>query len=351
MAYPKPAKSATSAYAMLPAHAPPGGNNLPPSSGEVLLYDADRLESVNVIEAHQSTLGCVSINNMGTMLATASEKGTVIRIFSIPDGQRLYHFRRGSLPAQIYCMSFNATSSLLCVSSATETIHIFKLAQQTSIFRRGRDKDGDSSVPASPLATPSSPFGQQRGSPSPGRPRPRGESFGSWRERSPSPSSDMDGTGATPIEGTSPPTKLQAPQPTGLASMIRRTSQNVGLSLAARVGGYLPSSVTEMWEPVRDFAWVKTPSSRIRAGSIASAAGGATTVMGGIAAAAGAAAQASGVGSGSGGSGGGAPPVKSVVAMSGGHPQLMVVTSDGQYLVYNVDLERGGEGVLERRNT
>ncbi len=46
----------------------------------------------------------------------------------------------------------------------------------------------------------------------------------------------------------------------------------------------------------------------------------------GIAAAAGAAAQATGV-SGGGGTGGGSVPVKSVVAMSSGHPQLMVVTA------------------------
>ena len=47
--------------------------------------------------------------------------------------------------------------------------------------------------------------------------------------------------------------------------MIRRTSQNVGLALAARVGGYLPARVTEMWEPARDFAWVRIPRGRAAA--------------------------------------------------------------------------------------
>ena len=61
-------------------------------------------------------------------MATSSEKGTVIRIFSIPDGKKLFQFRRGSMPARIYSMSFNAASTLLCVSSATETVHIFKLS-------------------------------------------------------------------------------------------------------------------------------------------------------------------------------------------------------------------------------
>jgi hypothetical protein len=91
-------------------------------------------------------------------------------------------------------------------------------------------------------------------------------------------------------------------------------------------------------------------------------------MVSGIAAAAGTAVSAAAGGGGGGGGAGGpgspmgnAPgggvagsagqPVKSVVAMSSGHPQLMVVTSDGQFLVYNIDLERGGEGVLERRHS
>jgi autophagy-related protein 18 len=61
------------------------------------------------------------------MLATASDKGTVIRIFSIPHGQKVYQFRRGSYPARIHSISFNAMSTLLCVSSDTDTVHIFKL--------------------------------------------------------------------------------------------------------------------------------------------------------------------------------------------------------------------------------
>ncbi len=261
MAFPKPARAPSSPLSNLPAHAPPSAVSLPPSTGEVLIYDADRLESVNVIEAHQSTLGCLSVNNTGNFLATASEKGTVIRVFSVPDGQRLYHFRRGTLPAQIYCMSFNATSSLLCVSSATETIHIFKIAPQSSIFKRDKDGESTASPPVTPIA--------QRASPSPSRPRPRGESFGSYRDRSQSPGSDVDANDTLNEPGTPSRAAQDSQTPSGqrhstLASMIRRTSQNVGLSLAARVGNYLPTSVTEMWEPSRDFAWVKTPSGRTR---------------------------------------------------------------------------------------
>ena len=54
---------------------------------------------------------------------------------------------------------------------------------------------------------------------------------------------------------------------------------------------------------------------------------------------------------GSGGpAGGGSSPlgggVRSVVAMSGTSPHVMVVTNEGRYLVYGLDLEKGGEGRL-----
>lgn len=82
---------------------------------------------VNVIQAHKSPIAHIAINSTGTLLATASDKGTVIRVFSIPSAEKLYQFRRGTREAKIHSISFNAVSSLLAVSSATDTVHIFRL--------------------------------------------------------------------------------------------------------------------------------------------------------------------------------------------------------------------------------
>ena len=98
--------------------------------------------------------------------------------------------------------------------------------------------------------------------------------------------------------------------------MIRRTSQNVGSSLATSVGAYLPSAVAEMWEPARDFAWCKIPKSP----PASSGAGGSFL--------------------------GGGPQLRSVVAMSNSSPQVMVVTNEGHFYVFGIDLEKGGEGTL-----
>ncbi|KAL1955159.1 hypothetical protein VTO42DRAFT_8974 [Malbranchea cinnamomea] len=260
LAYPLPHKAPPSSF-VPPSHAPPSNTHVSPTSGEVLIFDTLKLEAINVVEAHRSPLSCLALNSDGTLLATASDKGTIIRVFSVPDGKKLYQFRRGSMPSRIYSMSFNTTSTLLCVSSATETIHIFKLGQ-----------------PASPPG----------GSPSP--------SIGD----KPTIGSEASDFSSRKHNGT-------------LMGMLRRTSQNVGSTFAATVGGYLPKGMTEMWEPARDFAWIKIPKSS------------------------------------KGGAGATSGPLRSVVAMSSNTPQVMVVTSDGNFYVFNIDLSKGGEGTLMKQ--
>jgi autophagy-related protein 18 len=240
-----------------------------------------------VVEAHQTPLSCVALNNEGTLLATASEKGTIIRVFSLPDAQKLFQFRRGSIPARIYSMSFNSTSTLLCVSSATETVHIFRLSAQKEGGRRG--------------STTST------GLPSPTADRSMG---GFPRDPSGSPSSEeVRGDTSEYGAGSESPTGDRKPLNPTLASMIRRTSQSVGKSFVSTVGGYLPKAVGEMWEPARDFAWVRLPKQGFNSTG----------------------------------------PTRSVVALSNNGPQVMVVTNEGNYFVYNVDLERGGEGTLVKQ--
>ncbi len=220
------------------------------------------------------------LNNEGTILATASDKGTIIRVFSVPDAHKLHQFRRGSMPSRIFSMSFNITSTLLCVSSATDTIHIFKLGPQTS----------------SPAAEPISPSG-------------RSPSFFDkrrWSQGSESPVEPSDDLNDSEMTSS-----VTARKPNGtFMGLIRRTSQNVGTSLATTMGGYLPKGVTEMWEPARDFAWIKIPkmNNSSTSGSL-----------------------------------------RSVVAMSSNTPQAMVVTSEGNFYIFSIDLVKGGEGALTKQ--
>ncbi|XP_058893338.1 WD repeat domain phosphoinositide-interacting protein 2 isoform X2 [Kogia breviceps] len=96
--------------------------------GEVQVFDTINLRAANMIPAHDSPLAALAFDASGTKLATASEKGTVIRVFSIPEGQKLFEFRRGVKRCVSICsLAFSADGVFLSTSSNTETVHIFKL--------------------------------------------------------------------------------------------------------------------------------------------------------------------------------------------------------------------------------
>ncbi|KAM4634826.1 WD repeat domain phosphoinositide-interacting protein 1 isoform 2-T2 [Polymixia lowei] len=98
--------------------------------GEIIVYDANNLTTVTMIPAHDSPLAALTFNALGTKLASASERGTVIRVFSIPEGLRLFEFRRGMKRyVNISSLSFSPDGQFLCASSNTETVHIFKVEQ------------------------------------------------------------------------------------------------------------------------------------------------------------------------------------------------------------------------------
>jgi len=102
----------------------PGSNQI----GEIQIFDGVNLRAVTMIPAHDSPVASLAFNSAATLIASASEKGTVIRVFSVPSGQKLFEFRRGvKRCAHIYSLSFSLDSMFLAASSNTETVHIFKL--------------------------------------------------------------------------------------------------------------------------------------------------------------------------------------------------------------------------------
>ncbi|XP_068337792.1 autophagy-related protein 18a-like [Pyrus communis] len=79
------------------------------------------------IMAHDSRLACFALTPDGQLLATASNKGTLVRIFNTLDGTLLQEVRRGADRAEIYSLAFSSTAQWLAVSSDKGTVHVFNL--------------------------------------------------------------------------------------------------------------------------------------------------------------------------------------------------------------------------------
>ncbi|KAF8223979.1 WD40 repeat-like protein [Tricholoma matsutake] len=275
-AYPSPIPSPTSPLAAQSSTAPPPPP--PPhqqQSGDVLLFSTRSLTVANVIQAHKSPLSYLAINSTGSLLATSSDKGTVIRVWSIPGAEKLYQFRRGTREARIYSINFNVVSSLLAVSSAHDTVHIFKLGQQ-------RSSSSGSVASTNAIAGPSSKNGRER----PGSPP---ESIDS-----------REGVQGQGLESGYEAFIEKKKAGSGVSSILRRRSLQMTKTLTHSMGGYLPNTLTEMWEPSRDFAFLRLPTSGARC----------------------------------------------VVALSGTMPHVMVISSEGYFYLYSIDLENGGECAL-----
>ncbi|XP_038211669.1 WD repeat domain phosphoinositide-interacting protein 2 isoform X4 [Zerene cesonia] len=98
--------------------------------GEVQIFDAVHLNAKCVISAHDSPLAALAWSMCGRRLATASERGTVIRVFAVPERTRLYEFRRGvKRCVSIACLAFSACGAYLAATSNTETVHVFRLQE------------------------------------------------------------------------------------------------------------------------------------------------------------------------------------------------------------------------------
>lgn len=110
--------------------------------GNIQIFDAGSMKERLVVEAHSSKVAAMNFSSTGVLLATASEKGTVIRVFCVKNAQRVMEFRRGvKRYAQIVSLNFSLCNNFVSVSSNTETVHIFKIDQKAKeTAERRQDK-------------------------------------------------------------------------------------------------------------------------------------------------------------------------------------------------------------------
>lgn len=164
-------------------------------------------------------------------------QGTLIRVFAVPSGKKVAAFRRGSYGAQIYCLAFNESSTILCASSDTGTVHFFSLTGSES---SATGSFGHFAPITSTLAVAGSTFGSTV--------------FGSPPANA-SPNSNGNGTTAQ-APGVQPKhTAASAATPSTRTTRASSGSSNLE-DMAGAVSAYLPGSISGIAEGTRDFAYV-----------------------------------------------------------------------------------------------
>ena len=73
--------------------------------GEVVVLDCTQLRVVSRISAHKSAVAALVFSCQGDMIASASITGSLIRVFSAPDGVSLFELRH-SIPSPMHLLSF-----------------------------------------------------------------------------------------------------------------------------------------------------------------------------------------------------------------------------------------------------
>lgn len=116
--------------------------------GNVRVVHFDKGNKTILIEAHETGIASLALNNDGTLLATSSEKGTIIRIWDTESGTKLQELRRGKDPADIFSITFDPSSKFLSVFSSDKgTIHIFAVrsdvVQAATFTQKQSDPDGN----------------------------------------------------------------------------------------------------------------------------------------------------------------------------------------------------------------
>ncbi|KAM5561197.1 autophagy-related protein 18a-like [Rosa sericea] len=98
------------------------------------------LKRTKFIMAHDSSLACFGLTQDGRYLATASSKGTLVRVFSTSDGTLLQEVRRGADRAEIYNLAFSCTGQWLAVSSDKGTVHVFSVKVDSGSMEKDRSR-------------------------------------------------------------------------------------------------------------------------------------------------------------------------------------------------------------------
>jgi WD40 repeat protein len=79
------------------------------------------------IKCHEHALSCLEFNFSGSLVASASESGTLVRIWCTKTAKMIQEFRRGHEHVILFSLSFDFDDNWLACISDSGTVHIFAI--------------------------------------------------------------------------------------------------------------------------------------------------------------------------------------------------------------------------------
>ena len=94
-----------------------------------------------VITAHESNIAYITMNNEGTLLITASDKGTIIRLFNIETSEMITELKRGKKNVKINCLAIDINTEFVGCTSDVGTVHIFDIHEVKKVIGQNEEKN------------------------------------------------------------------------------------------------------------------------------------------------------------------------------------------------------------------
>jgi len=105
------------------------------NKGKIRIKNYEKSSNINV-NAHEKTIGIITLTINGDLMASATEMGTIIRIFDSDNGNMIQEVRRGKEKAQIKCICFEQNNKFIAATSSRGTVHIWSLSTALKNFKK-----------------------------------------------------------------------------------------------------------------------------------------------------------------------------------------------------------------------
>lgn len=266
-------------------------SNTPNRVGDVIMFNLSTLQPLLVIEAHKAALAALALSSDGRFLATASDKGTIIRVFDVVLGLKLFQFRRGTYLTRIYNLRFSQDNHYVLATLRSGTVHIFRCGDDEALATKQKKK-GAALAARPPIQVQPHSIPEESVSNLPvdnfvGLPTTSISVVNATASITSAPlvhedfsddlemqDSDSDeefepievakhrklSTGLAGLVPTDDKTEPIVDQTRLLvARLIRHSSQTLGRKAAQKMGDFLPLSFSLILEPTRHFALIKIP--------------------------------------------------------------------------------------------